>query len=202
MGTNRNLKHRFEGLQKQESPSAKSSESKIIEFSSSDKDLLHQAISNCTDSHEINWKKLYRQQFERPSIEQTTDPVIQVTQWKIQALIESPVLISFHYSDCLVYSLEKLNSYMAVRPTFWRHLLLGAGQIHLRSAKNKVQLWIRFSDPANENQKMLNSALQNEFMENSRQLKAFSLHKVEEWFELGFDIDENFAELRDKDASV
>jgi hypothetical protein len=202
MGTNRNLKHLFEGLQKQESPSAKSTESKIIELSSSDKYLLHQAISNCTDSHEFNWKKLYRQHFQRPSIEQSSDPVIQDTQWKIQALSESPLLISFHYTDCLVPSLKKLNTYMTVRPSFWKHLLLGAGQIHLRSAKNKIQVWIRFSDFTNENQKMLKATLENEFMENSTQLKSFSLQKVEEWFELGFDINEKIAESRDKDVSV
>ena len=202
MGTNRNLKHLFEGLQKQESPSAKSTESKIIELSSSDKYLLHQAIANCTDSHEFNWKKLYRQHFQRPSIEQSSDPVIQDTQWKIQALSESPLLISFHYTDCLFPSLKKLNTYMTVRPSFWKHLLLGAGQIHLRSAKNKIQVWIRFSDFTNENQKMLKATLENEFMENSTQLKSFSLQKVEEWFELGFDINEKIAESRDKDVSV
>ena len=91
---------------------------------------------------------------------------------------------------------------MTVRPSFWKHLLLGAGQIHLRSAKNKIQVWIRFSDFTNENQKMLKATLENEFMENSTQLKSFSLQKVEEWFELGFDINEKIAESRDKDVSV
>ena len=91
---------------------------------------------------------------------------------------------------------------MTGRPTFWKHLLLGAGQVHLRSAKNKVQLWIRFSDHTNENQKMLKATIENEYMENSRQLKSFSIQKVEEWFELGFDINDKITESRDKDASV
>ena len=202
MGTNRNLKDRFQGLQKQESPSANALAPKTMNLSSSDNSLVHEAVANCLDAREFNWKKVYRQEFQRPSIEQSSDPVIQETQWKIQALSESPLLISFHFTDCLVPSLKKLNTYMAARPTFWKDLLLGAGQIHLRSAKNKVQLWIRFSDLTNENQKMLKATLENEFMENSRQLKAFSLQKIEEWFELGFDINEKFAESRDKDASV
>jgi hypothetical protein len=202
MSTNRNLKDRFEGLQKQDSTSATSLEPKKMDLSSSNNSLVHQTIANCVDAKEFNWKKVYRQQFQRPSLEQSSDPVIQETQWKIQALSESPLLISFHFTNCLVSSLKKLNTYMAARPTFWKDLFLGAGQIHLRSAKNKVQIWIRFSDLTNENQKILKATLENEFMENSRQLKAFSLQKIEEWFELGFDINEKFAESRDKDASV
>lgn len=202
MGTNRNLKDRFEGLQKQESPVASSSEPKKMNLSSSNNSLVHQTVANCVDAKEFNWKKVYRQQFQRPSLEQSSDPVIQETQWKIQALSESPLLISFHFTDCLVSSLKKLNPYMTSRPAFWKHLLLGAGQVHVRSSKNKIQLWIRFSDHTNENQKMLKAMIENEYMENSRQLRSFSIQKVEEWFELGFDINDKFTELRDKDASV
>jgi hypothetical protein len=202
MGTNRSLKDRFEGLKRQESSNRNLLEPNELDLSSSANCLVHQLVTNCLDSHEFNWKKLYSQQFQRPSIEQSSDPVIQDTQWKIQALSESPLLISFHYTDCLVPSLKKLNSYMTVRPSFWKHLLLGAGQIHLRSAKNKIQVWIRFSNFTNESQKMLKATLENEFMENSTQLKSFSLQKVEEWFELGFDINEKIAESRDKDVSV
>ncbi len=202
MGTNRSLKDRFEGLQKQESPAVSKREPKNIDLSSSDNSRMHEAVASCQEVKEFNWKRVYRQQFQRPSIETSSEPVIQETQWKIQALSESPLLISFHYTDCLVATLKKLNTYMTGRPTFWRHLLLGAGQVHLRSEKNKVQMWIRFSDLSNENQKILKATVENEFMENSRQLKSFSIQKVEEWFELGFDINEKFAESRDKDASV
>jgi hypothetical protein len=127
---------------------------------------------------------------------------MQETQWKIQSLVEHPLLISFHYSQCLSKTLVKLNSYVVSRPTFWSQMLSGAGQVHIRSSKNKLQLWMRFNDTTGQGQKRMKTILENEFVANSRQLKAFNIQKIEEWFEISFDINEKSADLRDKEASV
>lgn len=211
MRSNNDLKERFKRLQSKEQSVPETAlvkkthpveAVKKVELSSSTRTYVHEAVMNCVQSEVYDWKKAYRRDFQRPSLDETSDPVIQETQWKIQSLMESPLLISFNYTQCLNKTLVKLNSYIVTRPTFWSQLIEGAGQVHVRSSKNKLQLWVRFNDSTGIGHKRMKTVLENEFVANSRQLKAFNIQKIEEWFEISFDINEKPADLRDKEASV
>jgi hypothetical protein len=210
MSPQHDLKERFKRLQSKEQSVPETAIAKTravesvnkIELTTSTRSHVHEAVMNCADSEIYDWKKAYRNEFQRPTLDETSDPVIQETQWKIQSLVEHPMLISFHYSQCLSKTLVKLNSYVISRPTFWSQMLSGAGQVHIRSSKNKLQLWMRFNDSTVQDHKRMKNILENEFVANSRQLKAFNIQKIEEWFEISFDINEKSADLRDKEASV
>jgi hypothetical protein len=203
MGQNTDLKERFLKLQKQEQTvPVIANVSQKMELMDSSSPKIHEAVMNCTDSKVYDWKKAYRDNFQRPALEESCDPVVHTTQGNIQSLVKKPVLVSFHYSQCLDSALNKLNSYMTSRPQFWSQVLLGAGQIHIRSSKNKLQLWIRNSDESTRGTKELKALLENEYMVNFRQLKAFNVQKFEEWIELNFDINEKTVDIRDKEASV
>jgi len=203
MGQNTDLKDRFLKLQKQEQTvPVVANVSQKMELMDSSSANIHEAVMNCTDNKLFDWKKAYRDNFQRPELEESCDPVVQATQGNIQSLVKKPVLVSFHYSQCLHSTLNKLNSYMTSRPLFWSQVLFGAGQIHIRSSKNKVQLWIRNSDESNRGARDLKAVLENEYMTNFRQLKAFNIQKFEEWIELNFEIHEKTADIRDKEASV
>ena len=211
MSSTNDLKERFKRLQIKERPVPESSiitksnsvDSSIkTELQQSTQSHVHQAVMNCADSQIYDWKKTYRNKFQRPLLTETTDPVIQETQWKMQSLVESPLLMSFHYTDCLSKALVKLNSYIVLRPKFWSQLMLGVGQVHIRSSKNKLQLWLRFSDSMGLSQKRVKTLLENEFVENSRLLKAFNVQKREDWFEIALDLNEKPADIRDKEVSV
>ncbi len=203
MGQHTDLKQRFLKLQQQEltAPVVTDVYQKI-ELMDSNSLNIHEAVMNCTDSKNYDWKRAYRDNFQRPTLDESCDPVVQVTQGQIQSLVKKPVLISFHYSQCLNSALNKLNSYMTSRPQFWCQVFAGAGQIHIRSSKNKLQLWIRNSDESTHGTKELKALLENEYMTNFRQLKAFNVQKFEEWIELNFDINEKTVDIRDKEASV
>jgi succinate dehydrogenase flavin-adding protein (antitoxin of CptAB toxin-antitoxin module) len=203
MGQNTDLKQRFLKLQQQELTAPIVNDvSQKIELMDSNSLNIHEAVMNCTDSKIYDWKRAYRDNFQRPTLDESCDPVVQVTQGQIQSLVKKPVLISFHYSQCLNSALNKLNSYMTSRPQFWSQVLAGAGQIHIRSSKNKLQLWIRNSDESTRGTKELKALFENEYMTNFRQLKAFNVQKFEEWIELNFDINEKTVDIRDKEASV
>lgn len=203
MGQNTDLKQRFLKLQNQElTVPVAASVSQKMELMDSNSLSIHEAVMNCTDSKVYDWKKAYRDNFQRQNLEESCDPIVQATQGKIQALVKKPILISFHHSQCLSSALNTLNSYMTSRPQFWSQVLAGAGQVHIRSSKSKIQLWIRNRDESNRGMKELKTQLENEYMINFRQLKAFSVQKFEEWIELNFDINEKTADIRDKEASV
>lgn len=203
MGQNTDLKQRFLKLQQQE-PTAPvvTNVSQKIELKDSASTSIHEAVMNCTGSKVYDWKKAYRDNFQRPALEDSSDPMIQATQGKIQSLVKKPVLVSFHYSQCLNSALKTLNSYMSSRPQFWSQVLIGSGQIHIRSSKNKVQLWIRNNDESTRGTRELKALLENEYMTNFRQLKAFNIQKFEEWVELNVEINEKTSDIRDKEASV
>ncbi|MBA2403134.1 MAG: hypothetical protein H0V66_00060 [Bdellovibrionales bacterium] len=211
MGSNNDLKQRFLKLQSKEQfvsetviekkPTPIATGDKL-ELSKSTQSHVHEAIENSSQTQVYDWKKTYRKSFHRPTLEETCEPIIQKTQWNIHSLVDNSPLISFHYTHCLSKTLTKLNTYLEAKPFFWSHLMSGAGQIHIRSTKNKLQLWIRSNDSSELKQKRLKTVLENEFIANSKQLKAFSVQKVEEWFELSLDITEKTVDIRDKEASV
>lgn len=210
MGSNHDLKDRFKKLQLKEPNGSgvvvdnkiMAAEATKLELNLSSNAHIHQAIANCDDSNVYDWKKVFRKDFPRPAIDEASEPVLQQTQWNIQALMEAPVLISFHYSSCLPKILGRFNTYLTSRPSFWTQVMYGAGQIHIRSAKNKLQLWIRSDDVSVSGHKNMKAVLENEFLSNSKQLKAFNIQKIEEWYEISFDITEKSADIRDKEASV
>lgn len=208
MEPNMDLKNRFDKLQKtSETPV---SEDKVVKPVLTIKQVdmtssypeIHEAIRDCHSGQSYDWRGEYRKGMKRPSELSIPHPYLFELQGRISELLGKPILFTCYEKESLELAAKKLNSYIVSRPKFWRQALEGVAQIHFRSEKGKIQLWLRSDDSTFIRSGKVKTAMENEYLINSRQLKSYGVYSTEDWVELHLEIIDRPADYTEKGQNL
>jgi len=173
-------------------------EKQKIRFKNSSLTEIHQQIKNAKTASNLDWKNLLTSHYSRPALSNEIKPVQHQIQWTLNRLLGRPVLLSFLVKNDEASVLDKINKHMQERNEFWLSLLEEVTQIHLRTVKGKLQIWLKTNETISTHLKSMQSILENEYIARPHELKSFQVKNLDDWIEVLIDVDWRNSENRYK----
>lgn len=200
------LKKKFERvhLKSESSDDLKTSitEKQKMRFKSSNMSELHQQIKNATPVSTVDWKNQLTNHYVRPTLSAEVKPLQQQLQWTLNRLLGRSVLLSFFVKKDEASVLEKISKHMQERNDFWFSLLKEANQIHIRTGKGKLQIWLKSDESIQNYFPLIQTRLEREYVSHPQQLRSFQVKNADGWIEVQLDVDLHSLETRYKGSDL